>query len=401
MTRVFLRHPSRIQPVPRLQSNNMTTVVFSPSTNINFERTSFSTTLAPISPLKGCDSVTSCPDVVEVPERFEQIQLAQSSDNVLPPVPRRSEPEILTRPDPWISLSASEGQRATQPQHAQFPILHARPYQEQHMPVYEPQLTTVPTVSSAPEVSMDYPQPLLDSMTFQQQQLSEAMDIDLDCPQSLMHRPRQYSTTEAAPPACPQFYPLQNQFTNASQPQFINDGSGFSSSGRSFSYGSPMLQSTWAPNSRGEPSLPSPSIGPCAPEWTSSYPWHATMAHASRPVIQPLHDISAIETFDFNVHPETATPDFGFSQQLAPANPTRSSHAESISARDMSLDESHELSQPVSTDHMQPINQNSHQPQTLSVSSSNHQPDVVPRSSSVDTVKAKGEMATQVSVGSN
>jgi hypothetical protein len=406
MIGVFFRHPSRFKPVPRTQSNIMTRALSASTTNINFKRTSFSATSAPIPPPENCDSVISCPDVVRVPEQVEQIQLAQSSDDVLPLVPRRSEPEILMRP--WISVSASQGQRLIQPQCTQFPVLHATPYQKRHIPVYEPQLT-VPALSNTPEVSMDCSQPLLDSMTFQQQQLLEAMDIDLDCPQSLMHRLQQYpsSTTESALPACPQFHPLQNQFINASQSQFTNAVSGFSSSGRSFSYGPPTLQCTWAPHSQGEPSLPLPQepvpVGSCAPERTSSYPPPATTTHVSQPhVIQPLQDVNATETFAFNVHPDTATPYFGFSQQLGPANPTRSSHPECISTGDMSFDENHDLLQPVSADHiqMEPIDQNVHQPQTLpSSSSSDHQPEVVPRPSSpVNTVKAKGEIATSVNL---
>jgi len=125
------------------------------------------------------------------------------------------------------------------------------------------------------------------------------------------------------------------------------------------------------------------------------------MTHVPQPhVIQPLQDVNATETFSFSVRPDTAAHHFGFSQQLGPASPTRSSHAECISTGDMSLDENHDLSQPVSADHMQmePIDQNVHQPQTLPVSSSDHQPEVVPRPSSpVDTVKAKGEIATSVS----
>jgi hypothetical protein len=404
MVGVFLRHPSRFKPVPRPQSNIITRALSASATNIDLKRASFSTTLAPIPTPKDCDSVISCPDVVKVPERVERIQLAQSSDDVLPLVPRGSEPEILMRR--WISVSASQGQRPTQPQHTQFPVLHAAPYQEQHIPVYEPQLT-VPALSSAPEESMDCPRPLLNSMTFQQQQLSEAMDIDLDCPQSLMHRLQQYpsSMTEPALPACPQFHPLQNQFTSVSQSQFTNAVSGFSSSGRSFSYGPPMLRRTWAPHPREEPSLPSPQepfpVGSCAPGWTSSYPPPATMTHASQPhIIQPLQNVNATETLAYDVHPDNATLYFGFSQQLGPANPVRSSHAECISTGDMSLDEDHNPSQPVSADHMQmePIDQNVHQPQTLPVSSSDHQPEVVPRPSSpVDTVKAKGEIATSVS----
>ncbi|KAF8499573.1 hypothetical protein F5888DRAFT_86875 [Russula emetica] len=397
MIGVFLRHPYRSKPVPRPRSNIMTRALSASATNINFKRTSFDATLVSIPPLKDCGSVISCPDVVKVPERVEQIQLAQSSDDVLPLVPRRSDPEILMRP--WISVSASQGQRPIQPQYTQFPVLPASPYQEQHIPVYEPQLT-VPALSNAPEVSMDCPQPLLDSMT---QQLSEAMDIDLDCPPSLMHRLQQYSslTTESASPACPQFHPLQNQFTNASQSQFTNAVSGFSSSGRSFSYGPPMLQCTWTPHPS-PPSLQEPfPVGPCAPEWTSSYSPPATMTHASQPhVNQPLQDVNATETFALNVHPDTATPYLGFSQQLTPANPTRPSHTECIPTGDMSLDENHDLSQPASANHVQtqPIDQN--EPQTLPVSSSDHQPEVVPRPSSpVDklTVKAKGEMATPVS----
>jgi hypothetical protein len=213
-------------------------------------------------------------------------------------------------------------------------------------------------------------------MTFQQQQLSEAMDIDLDCPLS------------------------QNQFTNTSQSQSANHVPGFP--GRSFSCDPPMLQCTY---SQGEPSLPSPqgpfSVGSCAPEWTSSYPSPATVTRASQPhVIQPLQDITSTETLAFNVHPDTAILYFGFSQKLASANPTSSSHAECTSTGDMTLDENHDFSQPVSADHvqMQPIDQSVHQPRTLPVSSSDHQPEVIPRPSSPDdTVKAKGEMATSPS----
>ena len=404
MIGVSLRYPSRFKPLPRPQSNVTSKALSASALDINFKRISFSATSDPIPPLKDCDSVISCPDFVKIPERVGQIQSAQSSDDELPLVPRRSEPEISMRP--WISASASQGQRPIQPQFTQFPVLHAGPYQEQRIPVSEPQYT-IPAVLNAPEVSMDCPQPLLDSMAFQQQQLSEAMDIDLDCPQSLMHRLQQNSssTTESASHACPQFYPLHNQFSNVSQPQFTNDVAGFSSLGRSFSYGPPMQQCTWAPHSREEPSLPSPRetfpVASCAPDWTSSYLSPATVTLASQPhVIQPLQDINAAQTFASKVHPDTATHYFGFSQQLAPANPMRSSHADCTSTGGISLDENHDLSQPVSVDHVQiqPIDQNVHQPQTLPVSSSDHQPEVIPRpSSAVDTGKAKGEMPTSVS----
>lgn len=394
MIGVFLRHPSRFKSVPRPQSNIMTRALSASVTDTKFKRTPFSATLASIPPLKGCGSVISYPDPVMVPERFEQIQLAQSSEDVLPLVPRRSEPEVLT------SLTASQGGLPIQPQDTQFPVLHAAPHQEQHIPLYEPQLT-VP-LSGAPEVSMDRPQTLLDSMTFQQ--LSEDMDIDLDCPQPIMRGLQLYfsSTTGSASPACPQFHPLQNQFTNASQSQFTDVVSGFLSSGDSSSYGPPMLQCTWAPHSRGEPSLPSPQepfpVGSCAPEWTSPYPPSGTMTTALQSnVIQLLQDANAT---DFNVRPDTATSYFGISQQPATANPTRSSHAECISTGDMSLDENHDLPRPVSVDHVQAqtIDQNVHQTQTLPVSSSDHQPKVGSRPSSpVGTVKAKGELATFVS----
>jgi len=177
---------------------------------------------------------------------------------------------------PWISDSAPQRQRSIEPQYTQFTVLHAAPYQEWHAPVYESQ-PTVPALSNAPEVSLDCPQSLLDSMSFLQQQLSEAMDIDFDCAQPLVHRLQQYSssTTESASPGCPQSHPQQNQFANASQSQSINAVLGFSSSDRSFSYGPPMLQCTWAPHSWEEYSLPSRQepflVGPCAPEWTSLY----------------------------------------------------------------------------------------------------------------------------------
>ena len=239
---------------------------------------------------------------------------------------------------------------------------------------------------------MDCPQPLLDSVTFQQQQLPEAMDIDRNCPQSLMPRLQQYpsSMTESVLPACPQFHPLQNQFTIASQSLFTDAVSGFSSSGRSLSDDSPMLQCTWAPHSQEEPSLPSSQgqfpVDSCAPEWTSSYPTSATMTDAFQAhVIQPLQDVNTTETFVLNVHPDTATPYSDFSQQPAPASPTCSNH---------------NLSQPVSADHIQvrPVDKNVHQPEVLPALSSDHQPEVVPRPSSpVDTVKAKGEMAAFVS----
>ena len=72
------------------------------------------------------------------------------------------------------------------------------------------------------------------------------------------------------------------------------------------------------------------------------------------------------------------TPYFGFSQHLAPANSTCSSQAECISTGDMPLDESHDVLQPVFADHAltHPIYQNVHQPQTLPISSFDHQPEV-------------------------
>ena len=406
MVGVFPRQPSRIKPLPRPQSNIMPKVLSASATNANLKRTPFSATLAPIPPLKDCESVISCPDVVKAPERVEQIQLAQSSEVVLPLVPQQSEPEILIRP--WISVSASQGQRPIQ---QQFPVLHAGPYEEQHIPISEPQLT-VSALSNAPEVSMDCAQPLLNPMTFPQPQSSEAMDIDLDTPQSFMHKLQQYSssTTESASPACPQFHSLQNQFTNAPQSQFINDASGFefSSSDRSFPYGHPTLQPTWTRHSQGDTSLPPPqvpfSVGSYAPEWTPSYPSpETTTTHASQPhVIQPPQDINVTETFAFDVHTDTTTPYFGSSQQLAPANPTRSSYAaECTFTGDMSLDENPNVSQPVSVDHVQvqPIDQNVHQPQTLPVSSPAHKPEVVPRPSSpVDAVKAKSELLGDVGI---
>lgn len=395
MIRVFFRHPSRFKSVPRPRSNIMARALSASTTNINIKRPSFSTTSPPIPPPENCDSVISCPDVVRVPEQVEQIQLAQSLDDVLPLVPRRSESEVLMRP--WISLSASQGQLPIQPQYTQFPVLHATPYQKRHIPVYEP--IPVPTLSNTPEVSMDCPQPLLDSMTFQQQQSSDAMDVDLDCPQSLMNRLQQYlsSSTESALPTFPQFHPLQNQFINTSQSQFTNAVPGFSSSARSFSYDPPTLQCTWAPHSQGEPSLPLPQepfpVGSRVPERTSSHPPPATMTHVSQPhVIQPLQDVNVTDALAFNVHPDAASPYFGFPQQLGPANPTSSSRPECISTGDTSFDDNHELSQAVSADHvqMEPIDQKV-QPQTLPVSSSDHQPEVVPRHSSpVNTVKAKG-----------
>lgn len=390
-----LRHPSRLKPVPRPQLNIMARALSASDTNINLKRIT-SATFTPIPPLQDCDSVISCPGVVKVPERVEQIQLAQSSGDILPLARRRTEPEILMCP--WISVSASQGDRPVEPKYTQLPVLHVAPHQERHNPAQ----LTVPALSNAPELSMECPQ-LLESITFQQQQLLEDMDIDLDCPQSLMHGLQQYSssTTDTLSPACPQFHPLQNEFTNAPQSQFPDAVSGFSS-GRSFSYGPHIPQCTWEPHSWGDPSLLSPqepfSVGSCAHEWASLCPSPATMTLVSQPhVIQSLQDVSTTETFTFNVHPETPTPNFGFSQQLALANTTRSSHAECISTGNMSLDEKHDLLQTVSPDHvqMQLIGQNVHQPQTQPVSLSDHQPEIVPRPSSpVNTVKAKGEIAT-------
>ena len=377
----------------------MTRALSASGTNINLKRIISSATLAPIPPFKDYDSFISCPGVVKVPERVEQIQLAQPSDDIFPLDRRRTEPEILMCP--WISVSASQGELFVEPQYTHLPVLHVAPHQERHNPVQLP----VTALSNAQELSKEYPQ-LLESMTFQQQQLSEDMDIDLDCPQPLIHGLQQYSTstTDTVLPACPQFHPLQNQFPDASQSQFTDAVSGFSPSGRSFSYGPvpgpPMPQCTWAHHSWADPLLPSPQwqspVGSCAPEWTSLCPSPAAMTLVPQPnVIQPLQNISTTETFACNVHPEIAIYNFGFSRQLAPANITRSAHAECISTENMSLDEKHNLPQPVSADHVQTqlIGQDIHQPQTQAVSSSNDQPKVVPRPSSpVNTVEAKGEI---------
>jgi hypothetical protein len=374
----FLRHPSRYRPVPRPQFNVMTRALSASATNVDFQRTSYSPTSAPIPPLNDstCDSVISCPDVVKVPKRVGQIQSTQSLDDVLPLVPRRPEPQILMRT--WIPVE----ERPIRPPYTQIPVFHATPYQEQHIPVHEPQLT-VPAPSNAPEVLMDCSQPLPDSTAFQQQQLSEDMDIDFECPQSHIYGPEKHASS------------THSQYTNAV--------SGFSFSGRSFSYGPPVLQCTGAPlatDRREELPLPplqeSFPVSSRASEWTSLYPRPATMTHVCQPhIIQPLQDANAPETFSFNIHPDTATPHFDFSQQLASVTPMYSGRAEYTLTGDMSLDENHMLQSSVDHVPTQLIEQKQdvRQAQTPPISSSDHQPKVVPRPSSpVDTVKAKGEM---------
>ncbi len=367
----FLRHPSRYRPVARPQFNVMTRAKSASATNVDFQRTSYFPTSAPIPPLNDaiCGSVISCPDVVKVPKRVGQIQSSQSSDDVLPLVPRRSEPQILMRP--WIPVE----ERPIRPPYIQIPVFHAAPYQEQHIPVHEPQVM-VPAPSNAPEVLMDCSQPLPDSTALQQQQLSEDMDIDFECPQSHMYGPEKHASS------------THSQYTNAI--------SGFSISGRSFSYGPPMLQCTGAPlatDRREELPLPPPQ----EPFPVSS---RASECSVSQPhIIQPLQDVNAPETFPFNIHPDTATPHFDFSQQLAPATPTYSGRAEYTPTGDMSLDENHmsQFVDHVPTQLIDVDEQNVRQTQTPPISSSDHQPEVVPRPSfPVDTVKAKGEMATSV-----
>jgi hypothetical protein len=267
-----------------------------------------------------------------------------------------------------------------EPQYTQFPVLHAAPYQEQHIPVYEPQLT-VPALSSAPG-GIDGLSPaspgfydFSTAVVIRSHGVS-GIDTDLDCPQSLMHRLQQYpsSTTESALPACPQFHPLQNQFP-----------------GRTLVAVTSRSISSWFMCTR---------VDVFVSTTCNSDPCLTTPRHSAAPECQRQRRLL---TTSIQIPPLSTIKRlyFGLSQQLGPANPARSSHAECISTGDMSLDENHNPSQPVSADHMQmePIDsgQNVHQPQTLPVSSSDHQPEVVPRlSAPVDTVKAKAEIATSV-----
>ena len=409
MIGVFFRHPSSIKAIPRPRFNIETRALSSSAINVSFEHPCYSTPLAPISTPRAsnCVSVISRPDFTKAAERVEQIQSIQSSDNVkLPFVPQRPEPQLLMRP--WLSASALQEERPIQQQYTQFPAFHAAPYQEEHIPVFEPQLT-VSAPSNVSELLIDCPQPRV-AMAFEQKQQSEHMDIDLDYrPPSLVHgleQKQHASTLESAVHACSPFGLPQGHFADASRSQFSNAVLGISSLGRSFSYGPPVLQYTSAlpvADLQEGFSLPSPQCmpprkpfppGPCALKWTT-HPPPATITYVSQPHIIRPQGTNATETFAFNIYPDTATPHFDFSRQAAPATPTYSGHTECMSAGDVLLDENH-VSQPVGAP-MQLINQNDRRPPTRPASSSDHRPEAVPRPSPhVDSVKVKGEPATFV-----
>ena len=405
MIGVFFRHPSPIKAIPRPRFNIETRAHCPSAINVSSERASYSTPLASISTSMAstCGSVISRPDFMEASERIEQIQPIQSLDNVkFPLVSPRPEPQILMRP--WLSVSALQEERPIQLQYTQFPVFHAAPYQEEHIPVYEPQ-HTVSTPSNVSELLIDRPQLPQVAMAFEQQQQSEHMDIDLDYrPPSLMHGLKQHaSTLESAVSVCSPFHLPQGHFANALQSHFSNAVSGVSSLGRS---GPPVLQCTSAlpvADPQEGFSLPSPQCmsprepfppGPYALKWTT-YPPPATMTYVSQPNIIRPHGINAMETFAFNVYPDTATPYFDFSGQAAPATSTYSGHTECMSTGLGSLDEDH-VSQPVGAP-TQLIDQNDRRPQTRPTSSSGYQPEAVPRPSSpIDSAKVKGELATSV-----
>jgi hypothetical protein len=404
MIGVFFRHPTPLKRVPRPRFNIEAKELFAKATNVNFERQSYFTPSAPISPLKAstCDAVIPCPDSMKVPERVEQAQLTTFSDNLrVSPVPQSAEPQIQTCP--LISVSAFQEGRPVQQQYATSLASHTAPYQEQHIPAYESKSAR----SNYSELSMDRPQPTWGAMPFEQQQLSEHMDTDLDFPTSLMHRPEQYaSTQESAVPACSPFHVPQDRSFDALQSQFSNVASG-----RSFSYSQPVLQCTsispiancqevlFPPSPQCMPPREPFSTGQCAPQWTTPYPQPATMALVSQThIIQPLQDVSATETFSFIIDPDTAIPHFAFSERPALATSACSGYTECGSIGDMLLDGNH-VPQPVSVEDdyapTQPIGQKVCSPQKLPTS--DHQPEVVPRASPpIDSVKAKGEMATSV-----
>jgi hypothetical protein len=403
MIGVFFRHPSPIKAIPRPRFNIETRALSSSANNVSFERPSHSIPLVPISKRRAstCGSVISSPDFMKAPERVEQIQSQSTQSLELPPLSQRPEPQILMRP--WLSV-ASQEEGPIHLQYTQLPAFHAAPYQEQRIPVYEQQLT-VSAPSNISESLMDCPQPPRVAMACEQQQQSEHMDIDFHCPPSLMHGLEQHaSTLESDLPACSPFH-LPQGHPDASQSQFSN----VSSLGRSFSYGPPVLQCTSplpvADLQEGF-SLPSPQCIPsgepfpadlCAPKWTT-YPPPATMTLVSQPHIIWPQGINATETFAFNVYPDTAIPHFDFSRQLAPTTSTYSGHTECMTTEDMSLDGNH-VSQPVGADRAptQLIDQNVRRPPTRPTSSSDHQPEAVPRPTApVDSVKVKGEPATSV-----
>ena len=415
MIGVFFRHPTPLKRVPRPKFSIESKELLARAPNVNFERLSYLTSSAPISPLKTstCDSVIFCPDSMKVPERAEQTNLTTtSSDNLrVSPVPQSAKPQVQMRP--WLSVSASQEERSIQQEYAQSRAFHTASYQEQHIRVYESKLPVLAR-SNDSELSMDCPQPTWGAMAFEQQQLSEHMVTDLDFPTPFMHGLEQYaSALESAVPACSPFHVPQDRFPDALQSQFCDVASRFSSSGRSFSYGLPVLQCTsiYPITNRQEVLLPpSPQCIPprepfstdsCVPKWTTSYPLPATMTLVSQPhILQPLQHVSATETFPFIIDPDTAT-HFTFSEQPAPATPACSGHAECVSTGDMLLDGNH-MSQPVSVDYAptQPIGQKVRSPPRLPAS--DRQPEVIRQASPpVDSVKAKGEIVTSVMPGCN
>ena len=388
---ILFHYPPPRKPVLRRRFNIKTRALSARTTNVNFYPLPHTTPSAPIfSPTSAtCGSMISTPDVIKAPEQLEsfssgsappsirvkylsrtceaigQTQLTQRPENaqVHNYVSQLLKPSILMRPRPFVS--SWQEQQPIQAQYTLFPTFRTEPpYQKQHIPVYNPQ-AAVPAPSNASELLFECIETDFDMMDFQQQQVSDRMD--LDCPQQPtlegLHKPlaqEQYtfSSLESTLPVFSSFRPPPHQFAygrfaDAPQSQFPNDAPRLSSSDCSSLHAPPVLECVMAPPSASNvmgTSLPPPqpiaseqpaSAVPYSPDWTRYQP-PATLASVSQHrIVSLLQAPKATETLTFNVLPDTAAPHFDFSCQTASATEPCSDHTEFMSTGDVSLDAHH------------------------------------------------------------
>ncbi|KAH9993498.1 hypothetical protein BJV74DRAFT_367962 [Russula compacta] len=452
---ILFHYPPPRKPVLRRRFNIKTRALSARTTNINFNPLPHSTPSASISSISSptsatCGSVISSPDVINALEQresfssgsappsmrveylsrtceaIEQTQSTQRPENAqLHYESQPSKPSFVMRPRFFIS--GGQEQQPIPPHYTQFPTSRTEPsYQKQHFSVYNPQ-STVPAPSNASELLSECIETDLDMMNFQdfqQQQVSDRMD--LDCPQlptlERLHRPlaqEQYtsSSLESTPPAFSSFRPPLHQFANgqsadAPQSWFPSDASRFSSSGCSSPHAPPELECIMAPPSASTPtgtSLPPPQpiateqpapAVPYAPEWTRYQP-PATLASVSQYHIVPLLQApNATETLTFNVLPDTATPQFDFSCHAVSAIEPCSDHTEFMSTGDVSLDTYHAWQrQRDSAEDAQSLGPSIQLSQTLPAPTFRPLPEVIIRPPSpADSVRAIGEITTSLSI---
>ena len=365
---IIFHYPAPRKPVLRPRLDLRSRALSSRSSNVDFERISYSASWAPTSWLRTSSigaPVTPCSKLTKV----EQAQHTSFPENIQRPhAAQPSQHPVLMHPQ--FFLSSLQVKQPVQTHYTQFPAFHTSSYPEQHIPIYGPQIT-FPALQNAPELPFACPEAASCSTAFQQHP-SEHMDIvgHRQLIPEPPQKPQEQSTFTALESSHhPQNQPAFTQFSDAPQAQFSNYPPGFSSPHCSFSQSSPVV----------EYMSTSPSISHLQVRPLPSYEPGIMAPISQSRVMQPVQNHTATETLVSNVLPDTATPHSDFSCHPTWAPPPYSDSPESTPTGEMLFDVG-PVWQPAASEYApaQPLDP---KPQAPSASPS-HLSEVMPRPSS-------------------